>query len=207
MKRLIFTLGILISFTVAYSHVGLVYPEGGETFHPGDMVTIEWEIIISHNTNNWDLYFSDDGGATWQDLQLDIDPDSLSYDWIVPDDITDHGRIKVVMDNVGSNYEDESADFSITETVGIAPKPTSSSLKIYPNPARDFITVQSQSEQNVTALELQNSAGSILQSIEFSNKPTKGETRKISLDHIPAGIYFLRIKTVNGSAVRKIIKY
>lgn len=76
---------------------------------------IEWNVLISHDTQNWDLLFSPDGGQSWETIQADISPGVFSYSWTVPDVITSQGRIQVIQDNTGADYNDISADFSIEE--------------------------------------------------------------------------------------------
>ncbi len=207
MKRLLFTLGLLLSFMTAFSHVGLDYPAGGENFHPGQTVTIQWHIIIPHNTQNWDLYFSDDGGTNWQEVQLNISVGTLSYNWTVPDDITDQGRIKVVMDNAGGNYEDVSGDFSISAVSGILTAEDIPSVKIYPNPAHNYAEIKSEPGDDITGLQLLSPGGSIIQSFDINQNHTGYEGRRISLEGLPKGMLYLRVDTENGSRIEKIVKY
>jgi hypothetical protein len=75
--------------SAAKAHVALDYPVGGETFNQGDTVNVQWHIVIPHDLQNWDLYFSDDGGATWQVIELDLPPPPLRAAsgsiWIIPE--------------------------------------------------------------------------------------------------------------------------
>lgn len=98
---------------VLLAHVELDNPLGGETFVVGQTVTIQWHIEIPHNTLNWDVLFSSDGGATWAFIQMDLPVGSLSYSWIVPDIITSQARVSVIQDNEGQDYQDESMNFTI----------------------------------------------------------------------------------------------
>ncbi len=207
MKRLVFTLGFLITCFTAFSHVGLDYPVGGENFHPGQIVTIQWHIIIPHDTQNWDLYFSDDGGANWQDLRLDIGLDTLTYNWTVPNDITDQGRIKVVMDNAGSNYEDESGDFSITEASGIATISGEIPIEFYPNPANDFIRIKSNGQTNYDEMQLLGTDGRLLQTIDITDNLFEKSGQRISLLGYAPGIYYLVASKEGKKTTAKIIKY
>lgn len=121
------------------AHVTLVYPTGGETFVPGSEVKIEWQLVISHGDQDWDLYFSSDGGLHWEAIQLDMPVAVLSYRWTVPDIETTQGRIKVVQDNAGVDYQDGCENFSIqatsTAVTGSAALPGSPVLfASYPNP-------------------------------------------------------------------------
>ena len=113
MMKIFKALAIIILAGSANAHVILDYPVGGETFTAGDTVNIQWHIQIQHNLQNWDLTFSPDGGITWQVIQLDLDPSVLNYQWIVPRVSTQQGRIRIYMDNVGTDYQDESGDFTI----------------------------------------------------------------------------------------------
>jgi len=123
------------------AHVGLIYPEGGETFVPGETINIQWEILVSHNTLNWDLLFSSDGGSTWDTIQADIHVDTLSYLWIVPATPTTQGRIKIIMDNDGPDYIDVSEDFTIPSITGIRKQLSANETKVYPNPMIDYSTI------------------------------------------------------------------
>jgi len=206
MKRLTITLGLLLFCYIAFSHVSLDYPVGGENFHPGQTVNIEWHIIIQHNTQNWDLYFSDDGGNSWQDLRLDIGVDTLTYSWTVPDDITDHGRIKIVQDNVGNNYEDESEDFIISATSGIDEAANDQLFDLFPNPANDYVILKSKVQQKITSLKILSSEGSVIKKIEPHEDPVYNEERRISLAGYPNGMYFLIIQTNGNIRMHKLIK-
>jgi len=107
---------LMASGSTAKAHVALDYPVGGETFNQGDTVNVQWHIVIPHDLQNWDLYFSDDGGVTWQAIELDLPPSQLDYPWVVPGNATTLGRVKIYMDNSGTDYEDQSGDFTITVT-------------------------------------------------------------------------------------------
>ncbi len=107
----IFLLGIGVQ--PALAHVKLLHPKGGEQFQSGTSVKIDWEILITHNTNNWDLYISMDNGTTWSVLKENINKDELFYNWTVPSVNSSTVKIKVVQDNQGTNYQDISGAFEI----------------------------------------------------------------------------------------------
>ena len=97
----------------SYAHVYLDYPYGGETFMANTIINIEWHIAIPHEQLNWDLFFSVDGGETWQPIQYDLPVSQLSYSWVVPSIATSQARISIIQDNVDMDYQDESIDFTI----------------------------------------------------------------------------------------------
>ncbi len=122
MMRAVTTRIVIIAFLLGLgyhvrAHVALDYPQGGEAFIVGETITIQWHIVAVHATLNWDLYFSVDGGGTWDILQLDIPTSQMSYEWEVPDSLTAHARILVIQDNEAQNYQDQSMDFTIVPNI------------------------------------------------------------------------------------------
>ena len=112
-SKIAFILFLLGSSGSLFAHVELDYPQGGETFTVGQTINIQWTIAIAHNTLNWDLLYSLDGGNTWEAIQMDLPPGSLSYNWIVPSNITSQARVSVIQDNSAQDYQDESLNFNI----------------------------------------------------------------------------------------------
>ncbi len=56
--RLLYFLIFFMPAGVLMAHVQLDYPTGGEIFEAGESVSLHWHILIEHNQENWDLYFS-----------------------------------------------------------------------------------------------------------------------------------------------------
>ncbi len=69
------------------------------------------------------------------------------------------------------------------------------SLQLYPNPAQNQLTIVGENLQQVTVMTLQ---GQVLYDIK-----TTGNTMVISLDDLPSGLYFVTIRTQNGTATRQ----
>lgn len=107
--------GLLLT-TTSSAHVGLLDPNGGEVYAPGQSVIVKWQTIIAHDTQNWDLTYSVSGeNGPWLEIATDLplgDPTDGSihtYFWTVPDDISSHVRVRVVQDNnFAFDYEDQS---------------------------------------------------------------------------------------------------
>ena len=120
--RLALSLGLLLAAAgPVAAHVRLISPNGGEILVVGSTVTITWTVQIRHNLQNWDLWYSATGpNGPWIPIVMDLPPGSAlpgsthEYEWVVPAAMTDRGRIRVRMDNAGTNYEDISdGNFSI----------------------------------------------------------------------------------------------
>jgi len=135
----IFLFSVFVSFA-SKGHPVLDFPTGGENFQAGEIITIQWHIAIEHEQEDWDLYFSPDGGQTWETIVSDLRPDELEYSWQIPEVDTFNGIIRVVMDNVDGvmDYDDISGGFSIEsqgKVTGINEKPERElTLKNMPNP-------------------------------------------------------------------------
>lgn len=74
---------------------------------------------------------------------------------------------------------------------------------IYPNPVIDFLTIDflNSSEQN--SIEVITLTGQVVYQNEFSNT----KTVKINLGFLPAGSYFLKATSKNGSIVSPMVKF
>lgn len=179
----------------AQAHVNLVYPQGGETFTAGETVNIQWEIVIPHNTLNWDLYFSDDGGNTWEALALDIPLDSLSYQWIVPDSETSQARIKIVMDNDGNDYSDASDDFSIAVITGISEFHKENGIKVFPNPMVENATVifENPGNESFNFLLFNMKGQIVMEKLDISSNHVL-----IMRNSLISGLYYFQLMLKNG---------
>ncbi|MGD2033575.1 MAG: T9SS type A sorting domain-containing protein [Bacteroidales bacterium] len=199
--QLLSILFAIVIIPTANAHVSLEYPVGGESFHPGEMVTISWVILIQHNQNNWDLYYSTDGGETWEDLALDLGVAVLEYTWKVPDIITDQARIRIVQDNKDVDYDSSSEDFSIAEDVstGITPvspdKTFSGSFVVYPVPADGQVNFSFElpvsGDVSIELYDLTGRNVAIVTDAYF----TQGKyTLTENTDYLPTGMYTYKAK-------------
>ena len=127
---------LALATTPARAHIIVDFPNGGEQFEVGSVVTITWHIFISHNLLNWDLAYStvDPGCAAgarscmgagpWTTIALNLPPGSNAvgsvhtYDWTVPDDVQATVWVRVIMDNSGTDYTDfNDLPFSIVPAI------------------------------------------------------------------------------------------
>lgn len=106
------TLSLLL-YTSLQAHVELLYPQGGESFIANSTIEIEWFPSVPHDTENWDLLISEDGGITWDTLEANIHVDTLTFSWHVPSNASTQTRIRVIQDNISTDYDDQSDNFSI----------------------------------------------------------------------------------------------
>ena len=89
------------------------------------------------------------------------------------------------------------ANFEYDETVE---KTEISGFTLYPNPARDILTVISSTKVKAT-IEIFNGIGSLLQKVEMNDIETK-----IDVSSLSSGVYILRLTNGTGSSVLKFVK-
>ena len=72
-------------------------------------------------------------------------------------------------------------------------------LNVYPNPASDFISIQN--EGNEIHFQLFNSEGKKI----FEDQSFSGE--EINVDHLPKGLYILKVDAIGSRATKRVILY
>ena len=206
-----FAIFLFITISITFGHVKINYPKGSEVFNSGDVVTIEWGIVIDHGSNDWDLLFSSDGGQTWSVIVNDLSKSVLKYEWTVPDIPTNTGKIQVVQDNSGSaDYTASSGNFIINHVTGVEPEDVvPGSFILYPAfpnpfnsttnisftlPAKDFVT-----------LTVYNIAGEKIKDILNSEMSSGFHQIRWQADDVSSGIYLYTIKTRANLQVAKVV--
>jgi len=193
------------------AHVQLDYPSGGETLVAGETVIIQWAILISHDQNNWDLYFSSNGGSDWVEIELDIDPARLDYVWTVPLTLTENARIRIVQDNNGTDYQDVSADFIITDTqtsVEIEKK-NEYTFKLYdnyPNPFNPTTNINYELPiTNYVDLSIYNLLGQKVATLISQKQEAGYHSIEWDASNLSAGTYFIKLDAGEFTQIRKAV--
>jgi hypothetical protein len=211
---------ILILFQVPavnlLAHVQLDYPRGGEIFEAGEIVSIHWRLLIPHNQENWDLYFSGDGGTSWEVIKLDIEVPEVSYQWTVPEIETENARIRIVQDNHNSDYEDISGNFTIMGNTTSVESQNENPDKIilranYPNPFNPVTIIEYEipdaAGYNFPAVNLKvyDSLGGEVTTL--ANGTHRPGIYKAEFDgsNLPSGIYIYKLTGFNQILTRKMI--
>ena len=196
----------------AGAHVTMVFPLGGEVFIPGSEITIEWRRTIQHAQLNWDLYYSPDGGATWQTIRMDIAENEFTYTWTVPKTTaaTMRARIRIVHDNTGMDYEDQTSDFTIEAIAVAVDRPGEvpnrpELLSAFPNPfsSSAVIEFKTSGAEHVT-LEIFDILGKKV--VTLLNRSLSGGVHRSTWNAAgqAAGVYFYRL-TAGGVVENKKI--
>lgn len=109
---------ILVLFvSISHAHVRIDSPKEGDILTPLSEINIEWTETQDHGVNDWDLYYSLDGGTVWKEIILDVEESVRVYTWKVPITETSLARIKIIQDNSSTDYEDITGEFTISNTL------------------------------------------------------------------------------------------
>lgn len=103
------------SFYLVYefnkNDINITYPNGGEALVPGNTEAIRWDAPAANTAEGYfGIDFSNDGGINWRAVAT-IPASSRQLGWIVPDDVTSKGcvRVRYIMNNgtIVSDLSDE----------------------------------------------------------------------------------------------------
>ncbi|MGB0863781.1 MAG: T9SS type A sorting domain-containing protein [Saprospiraceae bacterium] len=75
---------------------------------------------------------------------------------------------------------------------------TSSSIKVYPNPATDYLYIENKEDLGIQEIRILNINGQVI-------KQFKGKTKQLNIQDIPAGTYIIQLYTEYGIATEKIV--
>ena len=209
---LLFILTFMIGFALNANPV-MDYPKGGEAFQAGQNIIIRWHIAIEHEQEDWDLYFSPDGGESWEIIAEDLPPNTMEYSWELPEINTSHAVIRILMDNVEGimDYDDITPGFSIEgedSVTGIEDSsPASSGLKVKPNPfsARTNIQfhIQDYTHVQLSVFDISGSRVEIL--VDRALQPGNYEIRW-DAEGRNNGFYYCRLLTSTSDTLFRMIR-
>lgn len=157
--------------------------------------------------DNYDLYVfaSTDSGMTFPDTvwhELDTDTSSwASFEWVLAQvDLAAYiGDSTVALAFVYYGYDgaEASIDDILVQTAGAIDE-TEKHISVYPNPAKDFLNIES--EMGFQSIEISDINGKILFSEvgEYKNKV-------VNLEGISTGVYFLTLSSKDFVYSKKIL--
>ena len=195
--------------------VTVTHPNGGESYNPGDMVSIEWSASDNASVETIDIYYSLNGGVDFTALATGEEDDSL-YEWIMPAELGDSCVVKVVAWDPSSHMaEDESdAPFYITSVSTDAdgtPRFTNRLEQNYPNPFNGTTTIAySIAARSEVDIRIYDTAGRLVSVLERTTRePGRYEAVWRGVDDagraVTSGVYFCSIRAGGFEDTRKII--
>ena len=91
-------------------------------------------------------------------------------------------------------------EMTFTTTVGIE-NHLAASVLLYPNPAREYVDIRVDGDVNVTAMEVYDVFGKLINTVNVVENPTR-----ISVNGLADGMYFVRVTTEQGVVTKTFVK-
>ena len=89
-------------------------PGGGELVVPGTTHAVTWTAADDVGVESIDLYYSTDGGLTYDGTVVEGIPDDGRYAWPIPDEETDQAMVKVVAHDDDTNSAEAVSETAFT---------------------------------------------------------------------------------------------
>lgn len=159
----------------------------------------------SYNSGNGNTYsvdglfsYSTNGGSTWSD----------TYDDIMTGNITIQNGGTVYF-HVAPYFAGETGTYLLdmtinrTQALGIEEAEFSDLIKVYPNPAKEFVTIDlNEFSDKVNSINVLNIQGQQISSIKVTSNE---KSLKLPLQGLSDGVYFIQIQSAQGILTKKII--
>jgi len=77
-------------------------------------------------------------------------------------------------------------------------------VKIYPNPAKDILNIELNSQNDIFNLDISDINGKILQTHLIDTNPNTNTTKSLDVSELTTGIYFVKMKGEKKIITHKI---
>ena len=158
-------------------------------------VTVTWDA--NANVNSWNIRYRKANESNWSSATANTN----SYTISDLDGNTDY-EIQVQADCGDGNLSDWTASATAhTTNVGISSW-MENSVKVFPNPANDFVNVQCTmyNVQLGADLHVFDVYGKLVQTV-----PMTGETTSVNVSNLADGMYFVRVTTEAGAVTKTFV--
>ena len=166
-------------------------------FHPLPAPPFFWIVFDTLQTN-----------LTGYDLQWYLFENNISEPLFGANDmiyITEESGYYFVLASSSFGCVSSSDTVFVTNYSNIENQSLISSLKIYPNPAQDFISIEFENSGEAVKIQIVNVYGNIFYS-ENTDYYQLNYSNKIDIKDYPCGIYFIQLSSSNNTKTYKFIK-
>ena len=162
----------------------------------------------NNNSNKKGVFPVDFKGATYGDateFEWDFGDSTSNSSSIEPThEYTKDGTYEACL-KVYNAYTGESdstcQQIMVGTTIGINKLISNNSINIFPNPTSDKFTIQFNKLKEFYNLKILNTTGQVV-----LNKKITNSVEQVDLSGQAAGVYFVKLQSVNNTVVRKVIK-
>ncbi len=174
--------------------LNLVAPNGMEQFNAGQKISIQY---ICSGVETVILEYTTDNGSAWNLLEENnVDDGEHFYFWTPGNIHSTACRVKITDKDDTSIWDQSNDAFTIGNPNSV--EENESIVKIYPQPAGDFIVFELRDTfEDRIVLELFNQAGS-----SVMKNPIKAGINNISTANLGNGSYYYTIKSAKGILVK-----
>ncbi len=193
--------------------VHIIQPNYGYILHPGEDYQIAWQRFNPPGADSFALFFSFDNGNTYDTIALGIPGSDTTYQWIVPNVISDSCKIMIWAYGPPRPGEQrprgivwDFGDFKIRPGSDVAEtqyRPAYYNLRISPNPVRnENLRIQySVPKSSKVRLAIYNTLGQ-LEEMLVDKEIAPGIYEIGLINPLTDGVYFVKL-TTDGKIITK----
>ncbi|MBI9034880.1 MAG: peptidylprolyl isomerase [Bacteroidales bacterium] len=187
-------------FQFMVSQLDLISPNGGEQIMESTHFTINW---VSDVVTKVDLNYSFNNGQTWNVIENNVDAELMTYDWLVPNTISDECFIRISHHNLPDikSMNEESFSIIIYDDIESDPEYEGYSLNIIPNPVKEMAIISwSIPEGEKANISLYNAQGQFIRSLN-----TMDGTSQLWVKELSSGMYYIKLTTTKHDLSKRFI--
>lgn len=185
-----------IVYEIIQENLTLTYPNGGQSFVPGQSETIHWDAI--NTSSSFDLEYSTDNGGSWTNITT-VGSALTNYSWSVPSTLTGEAKIRIT----SGSFSDESDEtFSIANQVTgltltqVCPTEAVFEWAVYPGAesydlyilGEKYMEVAGNSTTNSITVPITNATDEMWYSIVAKNDTNGWKTKRNIASEHPGGL-------------------
>ena len=163
--------------------------------------TCQEDIAVEANSNNTYIMENYWNGLDFSDNCFVF---SIIQDPAVGTEIPVGGIIPVTITISDLSDNSTTCSFNITTTLSTSPSLVLPELKIYPNPAREYITIDKPKSIDINKVTIFDLRGRHLEEYTYTNTLNQNEV-KVDLSRLPIASYMIRVQTSNGLTAYKMV--
>lgn len=198
------------TYVLGLDAVRVRFPNGGESFEPGETTSVRWQWLEPPRCDSASLFLSLDNGRTFDTLAASLSPADTAVAWVVPDVRSESCRVRAVVYGPGWRADESDTRFRIGPT-GIEDGPQDGRVLpcmfLSPSVVRDGTTIRFMTAGRGT-LRVYRADGAVVRDLTGTS-PESGHARWDRCDdagrQVPAGVYLVRLAGEEGTVVRKVV--
>jgi hypothetical protein len=180
-----------------------------DTPEPCEAPTNLGQIIYTKEVGGIHVTWTDNAGVSQWNLQYR----PLNGDWttVVVTGLPEYNitglvngedyevRVQAVCD--GNVVSEWSATLTATASNSGLDSWLENSVSLYPNPAKEYVDIRTNGDLNVTAMEVYDVYGKLINTVNVVENPTR-----INVSNLADGMYFVRVNTEEGMVTKTFVK-